>query len=127
MACKLHLDIQQYLYVCVQQYGIIHSNSLSFSSPRPGALNALQGVIATLSSNYGQNNKLVFKGSSKWTLIATGGVTVVCAVLFLFYKFIMLRNVQKNHDVEYGERRAGTHGEGAGFGEQEPSKINVTL
>jgi hypothetical protein len=114
MACKLHLDIQQHLYVCVQQHGIIHSNSLFFSS-RPGALNALQGVIATLSSNYGQNNKLVFTGSSKWTLIATGGVTVVCAVLFIFYKFIILRNIQKKHDVEHGERRAGTHGEGADF------------
>ncbi|KIM72678.1 hypothetical protein PILCRDRAFT_81683 [Piloderma croceum F 1598] len=81
----------------------------------PGALNALQGVIATLSSNYGQNNKLQFVGSSKWTLIATGGLTVSCAVLYLFYNFIMLQNVRKQHDVEHGEQQAGAHGEGTGF------------
>jgi hypothetical protein len=72
-------------------------------------------VIATVSSNYGQNGKLEFVGSSRWTLIATGGLTVVCGVLYLFYNFIMLRDVKEKHDVEHGERRAGTHGEGTGF------------
>jgi hypothetical protein len=86
-----------------------------YFSPRPGALSGLHGVIATVASNYGQNNKLIFVGTSKWTLIATAGVTVVCGVFLLFYKFVVLRNAKKKHDREYGKRQAGRRGEGTGF------------
>lgn len=72
-------------------------------------------MIATLASNYGNNDKLVFVGSSKWTLIATSGVTVACGVLFLFYS-LLIHDKKKQHDEEYGKRQTGKHGEGTGFG-----------
>lgn len=102
-------------YLCMRTITQPHLFELTIFSPRPGALSGLHGVIATISSNYGQNNKLIFVGTSKWTLIATAGVTVVCGVLLLFYKFVVLRNAKKKHDGEYGERRAGRRGEGTGF------------
>jgi hypothetical protein len=41
-------------------------------------------------------------------------VTVVCAVFFLFYFFIVSGSAKK-HDREYGERKVGRRGEGRGF------------
>ncbi|KIM78491.1 hypothetical protein PILCRDRAFT_75454 [Piloderma croceum F 1598] len=81
----------------------------------PGAVNSLHGVVATVASNYGQNNKLEFVGTSKWTLIATAGLTVVCMLFFLFYSFIVSGSAKKKHDREYGGRKAGSRGEGRGF------------
>jgi hypothetical protein len=82
-------------------------------------------VISTLSSYYGQNGNLkkISSGSSLWTLVATGGVTVVCVVLLLFYK-LMIRDVQQNHDREYGKRQAGRYGEGTGHENEKPPKIH---
>jgi len=88
----------------------------------------VHGGISTLSGIYAQNNKLDLKkltGSSKWTLIATGGVMVVCGVLFLFYK-LMVKHVQKKHDKEYGKRGTGTHGEGTGHENEKPPKLRNT-
>ena len=78
-----------------------------------------------MSSYYGQNGNLthIFKGSSRWTLVATGAVTVVCAALLLFYQ-LTLRDVQQKHDREYGERRAGSRGEGTGHENEKPSKMH---
>jgi len=73
----------------------------------PAARNSLAGVIATLSSVYGINNKLRFEGSSKLTLYITGGLTVICGVLHVFYK-CLLRNMKKEHYRVHGKRRAGT-------------------
>jgi len=81
----------------------------------PGALNSVAGVISTLSSVYATYNttrKFTFSGTSKSTIIATGGLTVVCGMLTVFYKFVLLRNAKNRHDNEYGKRRAGSHGEG---------------
>ena len=100
------------MYVMISQR---HLFKLIIFSPRPGAISGLHGVIATVASNYGQNGKLLFVGTSKWTLIATAGVTVVCGGFLLFYKFVVLRNAKKKHDREYGERKAGRRGEGKGF------------
>ena len=60
------------------------SFKLNIFSFRAGALSGLQGVIAMLTSYYGQNRDLkdIFKGSNQWTLVgAAGGVTIVSAVL----------------------------------------------
>jgi hypothetical protein len=99
---------------------------LTISPPRPGALSGVHGVIATVSSNYGQNNKLVFEGTSKWTLIATAGVAVVCGGFLLFYHCVVSRSVKK-HEKDYGKRQTGRHGEGTGFGTKKPSTwLNIT-
>lgn len=77
----------------------------------PGALSAIQGVIATVITTYAINNSLVFVGPSKWTLIATGGTAVVFLALYAIYHY-KLTNLQNKHDEECGMRDAGTHGEG---------------
>jgi hypothetical protein len=120
-----------YVWICNNIFMYVYNHTALFIqthyfSPRPGALSGVQGVIATLATNYGQNNKLVFVGSSKWTLVATGGVTVVCGVLIIIYMFIVLRRVQKEHDMEYGERHVGKRGAGAGFNDRKASGINIT-
>lgn len=74
-------------------------------------LNSVAGVVSTLSSVYGTRN-FTFTGASRSTIIATGGLTVVCGILNLFYKFILLRNVRKQHEKQHGKRRAGRYGEG---------------
>ena len=101
------------------------SFKLNVFSFRAGAVSGLQGVIVTLTSYYGQNGDLkdIFKGSSRWTLVAAGGVTIVSAVLWLVH-YPLLKQLQQKHDNEYGKRRAGRRGEGTGYGNEKPPKIH---
>ena len=74
----------------------------------------VQVSISTLSNIYGRSaqNNITFAGSSKLTIIVTGGLTVACGVLTLFYKFFLLRNPQNKHGMDHGEWRAGSRGDG---------------
>ena|ERR1700733_4123871 len=59
--------------------------------------------------------------SSKMTKNVLRAVTVVCAVFFIFYFFIMSGSAKK-HDREYGEQKAGRcghYGKGRGFESQD--------
>ena len=128
---------KNYIWLCSNIFKFVYNNTASsiqthYFPPRAGALSGFHGVISTLASYYGQNGNMtdiLKKGkegssnSSRWTLAATVGVTVVCAVLLLFYK-LMLRDVQQKHDIEYGPRQAGRHGEGTGHENGKPPKIH---
>jgi hypothetical protein len=77
----------------------------------PGLLNSLAGVISTLANVYGVQGG-TFSETSKSTIIVTGAIALICAVLFIVYHGILLRGLKKKHDKEVGEQIAGKHGEG---------------
>jgi len=77
-----------------------------------GALNSLAGVISTLASIYGAKNKIAFAGTSKLTMIVTSAATATCGLLALAFKFIVVRNLRKQHERIHGKTLAGSHGQG---------------
>lgn len=68
-------------------------------------------MISTLTNVYGSQNG-VFSSSAKSTIIVTGALAVICALLVLGYHFGLIRNLRLEHEREVGVEKAGRHGEG---------------
>ncbi|EIW75734.1 hypothetical protein CONPUDRAFT_65699 [Coniophora puteana RWD-64-598 SS2] len=77
----------------------------------PGLLNSLAGIISTLTSVFGAQHG-VFTATSKSTIIVTGAVAGICAALFGFYQFVLVRRIRREHQKTVGIEMAGRHGEG---------------
>ncbi|KAJ7253463.1 hypothetical protein C8J57DRAFT_1076705 [Mycena rebaudengoi] len=77
----------------------------------PGLLNSLAGLLSTIASIYGAQSATL-SVASKSTLIVTTSIAGICGVLTLFYMFVLIRGVKKQHDAEVGKQRAGKFGEG---------------
>jgi len=77
----------------------------------PGFMNAIAGVISTITNVYGVQHG-TFSAGSKSTIIVTAVIAGICGVLVAIYGFWLLRGVKKRHDHEVGKERAGQHGEG---------------
>ncbi|KAJ7253456.1 hypothetical protein C8J57DRAFT_1076667, partial [Mycena rebaudengoi] len=77
----------------------------------PGLLNSLAGLLSTISAIYGAQSATL-SVASKSTLIVTASTAGICGVLTLFYMFVLIRGVKKQHDAEVGKQRAGKFGEG---------------
>ncbi|KAF5340264.1 hypothetical protein D9611_007825 [Ephemerocybe angulata] len=77
----------------------------------PGLLNALAGLLSTISNIYGAQEGQ-FSRTAKITLIVTATSSGILAGMVLFYQFWLLRRVQNEHWREVGKQKAGRHGEG---------------
>ena len=109
---------RNFVWLSTNIFKFVYNNTassfkLNIFSFRAGVLSGLQGVIAMMTSYYGQNRDLkdIFKGSSRWTLVVGGRVTIVSAVLWLVH-YLLLKKLQQKHDNKYGKQQAGRHGEG---------------
>jgi hypothetical protein len=71
----------------------------------------LAGLLSTIASIYGAQSATL-SVASKSTLIVTTSIAGICGVLTLFYMFVLIRGVKKQHDAEVGKQRAGKFGEG---------------
>ncbi|KAI6157297.1 hypothetical protein BKA82DRAFT_994278 [Pisolithus tinctorius] len=84
----------------------------------PGLLNSLAGLISTLSNIYSSAGSLsgtsgfgnlgaLISSSALSTIIVTGAIMVICALMVLIYQFVLIRGLRKEHDRIEGERKAG--------------------
>lgn len=109
MAEKLCLDHSACLYV--SDISLPGRFLLTFSTPSPGFLNSVAGIISTLSSVYGAQGGM-FGGTEKSAIIVTGSLALVWGTLMLVYEYGFLRNLKLEHDEIAGIELAGKHGEG---------------
>ncbi|KAF7312680.1 hypothetical protein MIND_00282400 [Mycena indigotica] len=77
----------------------------------PGFLNSLAGLLSTLSSALGSQDR-TFSVASKSTVIVTSAVTGICGLLAAFYLLVPIRMMKNQHDRQVGKQHAGKHGAG---------------
>ncbi|KAK7006197.1 hypothetical protein R3P38DRAFT_3037254 [Favolaschia claudopus] len=77
----------------------------------PGFMNSLAGVLSTVASIFGTQDATLSISSTS-TIIVTSSIAGICGILTLFYMFVLIRRIKKQHDEEVGKQRAGKHGEG---------------
>ncbi|KAI6044567.1 hypothetical protein EDC04DRAFT_2640980 [Pisolithus marmoratus] len=82
----------------------------------PGLLNSLAGLISTLTNIYSSVGALsgtagalgaLISTTALSTIIATGAIIVICALLVVIYQFVLIRGLRKEHERIERERKAG--------------------
>ena len=68
-------------------------------------LNALAGLISTLINVYTQQGGR-YSITATITVVATGACTIIMAVLFLVYNYLILGHVKRVHDREFGGNKS---------------------
>lgn len=99
------------IFLCVRDAGVMPLNANSRMVCRPGAMNSVAGIVSTLVNVYGVQHG-VFVTTSRVTLIVTVAAAVVLGALTLTYSLFLLKNVKSAHNRQVGRERAGRHGEG---------------
>lgn len=72
---------------------------------RPGLLNSVAGIIATVTNAYETQGNLS-SSNVRATIIVTGTVAVICGVLVMIYQCVFIRRLRKDHERTEGERNA---------------------
>ncbi|KIK77477.1 hypothetical protein PAXRUDRAFT_834972 [Paxillus rubicundulus Ve08.2h10] len=70
----------------------------------PGLLSSVAGIISTIASVYGAQYG-IFTVTSKSALCVTAAVGFVCTLMCIFYRFILIRGLEKQHEKEVGNKR----------------------
>lgn len=84
----------------------------------PGLLNSLAGLISTLTNIYSSAGSLsgtsgfgnlgaLISSSALSTIIVTGAIMVICALMVLIYQFVLIRGLRKEHERIERERKTG--------------------
>lgn len=82
----------------------------------PGLLNSLAGLISTLTNIFSSAGSLssidgtlgaLVSTTALSTIITTGAILVICALLVVIYQFVLIRRLRKEHDRIEQERQAG--------------------
>ncbi|KAI6130980.1 hypothetical protein EV401DRAFT_1921695 [Pisolithus croceorrhizus] len=82
----------------------------------PGLLNSLAGLISTLTNIFSGAGSLssvdgalgaLVSTTAVSTIIITGAILVICALLVVIYQFVLIRGLRKEHDKIEQDRRAG--------------------
>lgn len=72
---------------------------------RPGLLNSVAGIIATVTNAYETQGNLS-SSNVRATIIVTGTVAVICGVLVMIYQCVFIRRLRKDHERIERERNA---------------------